>query len=65
MFDCSDPITSSNIFNEYDWFDFYRDAKEGITTSMPEARRKKSTFLCLLILTLQGTSPPVTPKQGY
>ena len=36
IFNCSYPIISSKLFKEYDWFDFYRDAKEAIPPEMPE-----------------------------
>ena len=38
MFDSSYPIMSFKIFNQYDWFDFYRYSKEDISPNMPESR---------------------------
>ena len=38
MFDSDYPQISSNRFKSYDWFDFYKDAKEGIPSNMPEPR---------------------------
>ena len=38
MFDSSVPSIDERWFKEYDWFDFYRDAKEAIPPNMPEAR---------------------------
>ena len=38
MFDSSKPFTDEKWFKEYDWFDFYRHAKESIPPNMPEAR---------------------------
>ena len=38
MFDCSYPNISEKLFKSYDWFDFYRDAKEAILPNMPEPR---------------------------
>ena len=38
---CSYSRISSNIFNEYDWFDFYMDIKEYINHNMPEARENE------------------------
>ena len=38
MFDSDDPHISDKMFKSYDWFDFYKDAEESITTDMTEAR---------------------------
>ena len=38
MFDSSRPHVNEKWFKEYDWFDFYRDAKEAIPSNIPEAR---------------------------
>ena len=38
LFDHSCPIVKESWFSKYDWFDFYRDAKEAIPPNMPEAR---------------------------
>ena len=38
IFECSYPRISSNLFKEYDWFGYYRDSKEDITTNMTESR---------------------------
>ena len=38
MFDSDHPQISTNRFKSYDWFDFYKDAKEAIPTNMPEPR---------------------------
>ena len=38
LFDSAYPKIMDTWFHEYDWFDFYRDAKEAIPPNMPEAR---------------------------
>ena len=38
MFDSSNPILSESLFTDYDWFDFYRSAKERLPPNMPNAR---------------------------
>ena len=38
LFDSDHPQISLNRFKSYDWFDFYRDAKEAIPSNMPEPR---------------------------
>ena len=38
MFDSDHPQISLTRFKSYDWFDFYRDAKEAIPGNMPEPR---------------------------
>ncbi len=38
MFDSDHPQISTNRFKSYDWFDFYRGAKEAIPPNMPESR---------------------------
>jgi hypothetical protein len=38
MFDTSVPQFSPKAFKDYDWFDFYRDAKEAIPPNKPEER---------------------------
>ena len=38
LFDPSVPRISDRWFKEYDWFDFYHDAKEEVTPNMPSPR---------------------------
>ena len=38
MFDCSQPEVDERLFKDYDWFDYYRYAKEKVPTNMPEPR---------------------------
>ena len=38
MFDTSQPVMQNKWFREYDWFDFYRDAKEKIPQDRPDER---------------------------
>ena len=39
MFDSSQPKVKESWFKAYDWFDFYRHAKESIPPNMPEVCR--------------------------
>ena len=54
MFNCSYPITSFKLFKEYDWFDFYRDAKEAIPPNMPESRRQEVSIYMFVDADLAG-----------
>ena len=36
MFDCEQPFVKESLFKSYDWFNFYRNAKEAIPPNMPE-----------------------------
>jgi len=38
LFDPGCPTVKESWFSKYDWFDFYRDAKEAMPPNMPEAR---------------------------
>ena len=38
LFDCGCPTVDERWFKNYDWFDFYRDAKDAIPPKIPEAR---------------------------
>ena len=40
---------------EYDWTDFYPDAKEELPLDMPEPREKRYIPLCMWTLTTPGT----------
>jgi hypothetical protein len=48
MFDCGYPKVDERWFKEYDWFDFYRDAKEAIPPNMPEARGHSVIITCFV-----------------
>ena len=48
MFDASMPRVNEKWFQKYDWFDFYRDAKEPIPPNMPEARGNPVTISCFV-----------------
>ena len=48
MFDCSYPKINEQSFKSYDWFDFYRDAKEAIPPHMPEARGLSVIMSCFV-----------------
>ena len=48
LFDCGYPTVKENWFQEYDWFDFYKDAKEAIPPNMPEARGNSVTLTCFV-----------------
>ena len=47
-FDCGYPKVSESWFKEYDWFDFYREAKEPIPTNKPEERGKHVVITCFV-----------------
>lgn len=48
LFDGSRPKTLESWFKKYDWFDFYRDAKEAIPPNMPEARGLEVSITCFV-----------------
>ena len=48
MFDSSKPRTNERWFQQYDWFDFYRDAKEAIPPNMPEQRGLEVLISCFV-----------------
>ena len=48
LFDSSYPKVVEGWFKEYDWFDFYRDAKEAIPPNMPEARGHDVIMTCFV-----------------
>ena len=48
LFDSGIPKVNANWFKDYDWFDFYRDAKEAIPPNMPEARGRGVTITCFV-----------------
>ena len=48
LFDSSQPRTNPKWFQEYDWYDFYRDAKEAIPPDMPEARGNNVSITCFV-----------------
>ena len=48
LFDCGYPMVKQSWFKEYDWFDFYRDAKEAIPPNMPEARGHAVNTSCFV-----------------
>ena len=54
MFYCSYPRISSNLFKEYDWFDFYRDAKESIPPNMLESRGYEVSVSMFVYSDLEG-----------
>ena len=54
MFDCSYPRVSSNIFNEYGCYDFYRYAKEVIPPYMPESKGHEVTIYMFFDANLTG-----------
>ena len=47
-FDPKDPGIDERSFTEYDWYDFYRDAKESIPGDMPEPRGNPVTTHCFV-----------------
>ena len=47
-FDHSEPLISEKMFKEYDWQDFYKDAKEAIPRDAPEPRGNSVTTHCFV-----------------
>ena len=47
-FDPDHPVVDERRFKEYDWFDFYRDAKEAIPTNSPPPRGKSVSTHCFV-----------------
>ena len=54
MFDSSVPSVDEKWFKNYEWFDFYRDAKEAIPPNMPEARGIPVTISTFVDANLAG-----------
>jgi len=48
LFDSGYSKVKENWFQEYDWFDFYKDAKEAMPPNMPEARGNSVTLTCFV-----------------
>ena len=48
LFDCGYPTVDERWFKNYDWFDFYRDAKEAIPPNMPESRGRGVIVTCFV-----------------
>ena len=48
LFDCAYPKVNEKWFQEYEWFDFYRDAKEAIPPNIPEARGNDVIISCFV-----------------
>jgi len=48
MFDSGYPKVDEKWFKEYDWYEFYRDAKEAIPPNMPEARGHQVVVSCFV-----------------
>ena len=48
LFDSGYPRVNEKWFIKYDWFDFYRDAKEDIPPNMPEARGLDVILTCFV-----------------
>ena len=44
LFDSDFPKINEKLFKKFDWFDFYRDAKEAIPENMPEPRGNSVTM---------------------
>ena len=47
-FDHSEPLISEKMFKEYDWQDFYKDAKEAIPDGAPQPRGHSVTTHCFV-----------------
>ena len=48
LYDCGCPRVNERWFTNYDWFDFYRNAKEAIPPNMPEARGLAVLVTCFV-----------------
>ena len=48
LFDPARPLVREKWFKEYDWFDFYRDAKEAMPPNMPEPRGLDVILTCFV-----------------
>jgi len=48
LFDPGYPKVKESWFMEYDWFDFYKDAKEALPPNMPEARGNDVILTCFV-----------------
>ena len=48
LFDASYPRVKESWFQDYDWYEFYRDAKEAIPPKMPEARGRDVIITCFV-----------------
>ena len=48
LFDSAKPRVNERWFQQYDWFDFYRDAKEAIPPDMPEPRGLEVVISCFV-----------------
>ena len=44
-----------SVFGEYDWSEFYWDAKKAIPVNMPEAQRKEVDIHTVVDCDMQGT----------
>ena len=47
-YDAQHPLISEKMFKLYDWFDFYRDAKEAIPDDMPKPRGNSMSTHCFV-----------------
>ena len=54
--DPAHPQISENMFQEYDWQDFYRDAKEAIPDNMPAPRGNSMSMHCFLDADMDGNT---------
>ena len=48
-FDPDHPMIDERRFKQYDWYDFYRDAKEAVPGDMPLPRGNAATTHCFLM----------------
>ena len=55
-FDPARPQISDNMFQEYDWQDFYRDAKEAIPDNMPAPQGNSMSMNCFVDAYLAGNT---------
>ena len=65
MFDSSRPQVNEKWFKEYDWFDFYRDAKEAIPSNIPEARGLPVAISMFVDANLAGNAKDRRSQTGF
>ena len=56
LYDSSYPTVKEKWFSQYDWMDFYRDAKEAMPPNMPEERELVCPFLFSLMSITHATN---------
>ena len=65
MFDCGNHKLDYRMFKEYDWFDFYRNAKDNIMPNITERRGKYVTVSIFLMQDMVGIKYIDVVRQAY